>query len=93
MDKNKHTLSMPDQTRRDNVDRSRPDSSTRELFDNRILGEWLSTREAASFLSISPNALRIWVCRGKIRAYKLGRHLRFRLSDLRGALLQLEGGH
>ncbi len=57
-----------------------------EIFDNRIWSEWLSTKEAARFLSITPNALRIMVCRGKIEAYKLGRKLRFKLSDLRNLL-------
>jgi len=57
------------------------------LFDNRISCEWLNTKEAAEFLSITPNALRIWVCRGKIKASRLGKRLRFKLSDLRGLLL------
>ncbi len=43
---------------------------------------WLTTPEAAQFLKLSPNALRIAVHRGQVRAYKLGRRLRFRLSEL-----------
>ena len=57
------------------------------FFDNRIWAEWLSTSEAAKFLSTTPNAVRIMVCRGKIKASKLGRRLRFKISDLRNLLL------
>ncbi len=65
----------------------------KKLFENSIgrsIGQqkWLSTKEAAEYLRITPNALRIWVCRGKIRAYKLGSHLRFRLTDLNHILQQ-----
>lgn len=58
--------------------------------ENRILREWLSTEEAAFFLSISANALRIMVHRGQIRAYKFGRRLRFKLQDCQ-ALFQPRG--
>lgn len=51
------------------------------LFENR-LEEWLTTKEAARYLGVSANAVRILVCRGKVTSYKLGRHLRFRISDL-----------
>lgn len=51
------------------------------FFLNRIQREWLSTEEAAYFLSVSPNALRIMVHRDQIRAYKIGRRLRFSLQD------------
>ena len=61
------------------------------LFDNRILHEWLSTKQAADYLSITPNALRIWVCRGKIKAYKLGSRLRFQIKDLK-TFLFTKGG-
>lgn len=37
------------------------------LFDN-LENEWLSTEEAASYLSISPNALRIMVYREQLKA-------------------------
>ena len=41
------------------------------LFEN--LGEgWLSTKDVAKFLSLSPNAVRIMVCRGKIPAFQIG---------------------
>ena len=51
------------------------------LFDNRIEREWLSTEEAAQYLSITENALRIMVYRGQIQSYKFGRRLRFKLKD------------
>lgn len=65
-------------------------SPSKEFFDNRIKREWLTTDEAASYLSLSPNALRILVCRGRVKAFKLGRRLRFRISDLRSLLERKE---
>ena len=56
------------------------------LFENQVTYEWLSTIEAASYLRITPNALRILVHRGKVQAYKLGSRLKFRLKDLRSIL-------
>lgn len=53
------------------------------LSENLIVCEWLTSKEAAQYLGITPNALRIWVCRGKLKSYKLGRFLRFRISDLK----------
>jgi len=43
---------------------------------------WLTSTEAAGFLRVSANALRIMVYKRKIRSYKLGRRLRFRKTDL-----------
>ncbi len=59
--------------------RTEPNGSS--LLENRIDREWLSTEEAAHFLSISENALRIMVYRDQIPVYKFGRRLRFRLQD------------
>ncbi len=56
------------------------------LFDNRIPCEWIATATAAAYLEISPNALRIMVHRGKVKAHKLGSRLRFRLRDLKETL-------
>jgi excisionase family DNA binding protein len=56
------------------------------FFDNRTACEWLTTKEAAAYLGISPNALRIMVHRGMIPVYKLGSRLRFRFQDLRSTL-------
>lgn len=60
------------------------------LFEIYSKREWLTTEEAADFLSISENALRIMVHRTQIRAYKLGRRLRFKLSDCE-ALIERKG--
>ena len=43
---------------------------------------WLTSVEAAAFLRVTANALRIMVYKRKVRYYKLGRRLRFRKTDL-----------
>ena len=60
-----------------------------QLFDNRI-HKLLSTKEASGLLGVSENALRILVCRKKVKAYKLGSRLKFRHSDLADCLQQKE---
>lgn len=58
-----------------------------ELFENLAVSTvWLSTLDAAKFLGISPNALRILVCRGRVKFYKLGRRLKFSRTDLESLL-------
>ena len=59
------------------------------FFDKEIACEWLGIEKASAFLDLTPNALRIMVHRGKIKAHKLGRRLRFRLGDLRSALQKM----
>lgn len=49
-------------------------------------GNWFNTKEAASFLRITPNALRILVHRARVKYYKLGSRLRFKHCDLLHAL-------
>ena len=51
------------------------------FFENRTEREWLSTKEAAHFLRLSENALRIMVHREQVRVFRFGRRLRFRLTD------------
>ena len=51
--------------------------------------KWASTKEAALYLRVSPNALRILVHREKVKAYKMGTRLRFKISDL-GFLIKKE---
>lgn len=63
------------------------DKSESQFFENRIVCEWLSSKEAAYYLGISENAIRIMVCRGQIKFSKLGRRLRFRLRDLQSLML------
>ena len=64
------------------------------LFDNRIIEkrEWLTTREAAEYLRISPKALLNKVCNGTISAYKLGRSNRYSTQELRELLLSSKKG-
>ena len=59
------------------------------FFDNRI-HKFLSTREASGLLGVSENALRILVCRKRVKAYKLGRRLKFKAGDLMDCLQQKE---
>lgn len=70
--------------------------SSQGFFHNRISPEnedekvkWFDTDEAANFLRITPNALRILVHRAKVKSYKLGRRLRFKQCDL-VSVLQLK---
>lgn len=60
------------------------------VFGNQIALEWLTTEQAAFFLGISANALRIKVCRNQIRVHYFRRRLRFRIEELRQALKQKE---
>ncbi len=66
------------------------------LFDSKRFDEkvdenekWLNTDEAAYYLNITANALRILVHRAKVKTYKLGTRLRFKKSDL-FSVLQLK---
>ncbi len=65
-------------------------ANMQQSFFENLAVEWLSTRQAAEFLSLTPNALRILVHRGRVKAYKLGSRLRFRLIDLRSLLTKKE---
>lgn len=49
------------------------------LFENEI---WLDTVEAASYLRISVNSLRIRISRGQVIPFRLGKRLRFKKSQL-----------
>ncbi len=63
-------------------------SSADLFFENKRVGEWLSSSEAARFLGTSANAMRIMVCRGKIKSRKFGSRHRFRARDLERLLLK-----
>jgi excisionase family DNA binding protein len=65
-----------------------PEESGAKFFENREVGEWLTSTEAAQFLGITPNALRIKVCRGTVKYWKLGSRLRFRATELSRLLLK-----
>ena len=58
------------------------DKNESKFFENRIVCEWLSSAQAAAYLCISENALRIMVCRRQIKFHKLGRRLRFQINDI-----------
>ncbi len=44
--------------------------------------EWMNSREAANYLRITPNGLRIKVLRKQVGAYKFGGRLMFKKSEL-----------
>ena len=64
--------------------------SIQSIFENRKKEEYLDTKDAALFLSLTPNAVRIRVHRGQIKAYRLGKRLRFRREDLQTLLIPTE---
>ena len=80
------------ETERNSLRKALPDvhsSKKEKFFDNRI-NKLLSTKEASGILGVSENALRILVCRRKVKAYKLGSRLKFKLNDLANCLQQKE---
>ncbi len=54
-------------------------SNSNKLFENLI---WLNSCEAAEYLRISPENLRVMIYRGYIRPYKLRNRNRFKRSEL-----------
>jgi excisionase family DNA binding protein len=66
------------------------DKSESQIFENRIVCEWLSSAQVAAFLGISENALRIMVYRRQVKFSKLGRRLRFHIDDV-NALFSRKG--
>ncbi|MGE3759090.1 MAG: hypothetical protein AB7H97_15110 [Pseudobdellovibrionaceae bacterium] len=52
------------------------------LFENKIATEWISTKDAAAILGITPNALRIRKCRGEVECRYFGNQLRFNVNYL-----------
>lgn len=64
------------------------DKKVAPLFENRIVCEWLSSAQAAFYLGISENALRIMVYRRQVKFSKLGRRLRFHINDLQSLFLK-----
>ena len=65
-------------------------SSKKELFFLNRIYKLLSTKEASGLLGVSENALRILVCRKKVKAYKLGSRLKFKHTDLASCLQKKE---
>jgi hypothetical protein len=58
------------------------------LFE--IANSWLSTKDVARILSVTPNAVRIMVCRGQLPSFKFKNQLRFRFKDC-AALVEKQG--
>ncbi len=53
------------------------------FFENLVESNgWLTAIEAAYYLRMSVNALRIATCRGYIPVYKVGRRVRYKLHEL-----------
>ena len=72
----------------DNDIRNAEDEDPVLVFDNSsTIKEWLTTEEAARYLSLSEASLRNMTSNGKIAFYKLGRRNRYRLPELRELLL------
>ena len=65
---------------------NRNDGKSWETGENQE-SEWMTTKEAARYLGISPNALRILVCRKRVKFYKLESSPRFKLNDLQSLIL------
>lgn len=71
------------------VNPSRVQTNSASLFEI-AEADWLSTKDVANFLSVTPNAVRIMVCRGFLPKYNLRGRLRFRKKDC-VALIQKKG--
>lgn len=54
--------------------------------------EWLTTEEAADYLRVSVQVLRVWTSNGKLPFYKLFRSNRYKLTELRELLLSNRKG-
>ena len=59
-------------------------TSQHTLFENLI---WLDSKETAEYLRTTPGNIRVMVCRGILKAYKLNNRNRFRKNEL-DALLE-----
>jgi len=73
-----------------NKNELRSESNKTLFFEKQIEHKWLSTKEAAAYLALSENALRIMVHRQLIPSYKFRSRLRFKLSDCQ-ALFKTKG--
>ena len=80
-------------------DRKNLDSKKSDKFFNNLIEQdknadentrWLNTNEAAEFLRLTPNALRILVHRAQVKYFKFGRRLRFRFCDLHSLFQEKE---
>ena len=56
--------------------------SEKLFIENQIVPVWASTKDAATMLGISANALRIRKCRGEIDCRYFGKYLRFNVMQI-----------
>ena len=89
IDSDRQNLGLSKDLTNHNLNTACDQKSQAWIFDNRI-HKLLSTREASGLLGVSENALRILVFRRRVKAYKLGNRLRFKLGDLMDCLQQKE---
>lgn len=62
--------------------RNELDALSKQFFE-KINNEWMNTKEAAEYLRISENCLRVKISRGQIKAHgRLGKSLRFNKRKL-----------
>jgi len=55
--------------------------------------EWLTAREAARRLTLSPGTVRSWVARGKVRAHRIGRRWHVSWNDAMEAERDTRGAY
>ena len=65
--------------------------TSKQIFENQA-DIWLTTKEAADYLRISPKCLLNLTSNGKIQYFKFGRRNRFLLKNLNKALLSQPRG-
>ena len=69
-----------------------PKTEEKQLFKILESENWLTAKEAASYLKLSKSEIYNMCSSGEIRYYKLGRRSRFRREDLDELLLQNRRG-
>lgn len=55
------------------------DDSKRPIFEIKI---WMTVKDAATYLSRTENAIRILMCRKILRAYRMGRRVYLKRSEI-----------
>lgn len=69
-----------------------PNPAYTDIGSLKFESEWLTTKEAATILRITEQALRNMTSNGKVPYYKLGRRNRYRRVDLENLLLSEKRG-
>ena len=55
------------------------EESKRLFFENSI---WMTVKDTATYLSRTENAIRILICRGVLRVYRMGRRVYLKRSEI-----------